>query len=175
MTRAAAVVGVLLLVLSAWALMYRGWQGRVRRQRDVPAPAPVPPALVERAATDGVQVVYVSTTTTADWLDRLAVHGLGVRGDARLLVDPTGVALVRDGQPDVFVPADRLRAVRRETMRAGKALPGPGLLVWDWVLGAALVSTAVHVRHESDGVVVQGSLQELLPGPDDDEHAQEAS
>lgn len=162
MSRAPAVVAVLLLVLVAWALMYRGWQGRVRRQGDVPAPAPVPAALALRTADQGFAVTYVSTTTAADWLDRLAVHQLGTRCSGQLLVDPAGVVLVRVGQQDLFVPAKDLRDVRRETMRAGKARPGTGLLVWDWMLGEALVSTAVHVRREAEAVAAQGQLRNLL-------------
>ena len=31
---------------------------------------------------------YVATTTAGDWLDRIAVHGLGIRTNAELSVHP---------------------------------------------------------------------------------------
>jgi hypothetical protein len=174
--RPTAVALVVLGVLLVWALMYVGWRARVRRQADLPAPPPAPPALLERAGRDGVDATYVSTTRAADWLDRVAVHGLGVRSAARVLVAPEGVLVARDGAPDVFTPVADLGAVRRETFRAGKAVPGSGLVVWDWSLGDTLVSTAVHVRYDADREALQAAVAELAgPGAgirtDEEDHS----
>jgi hypothetical protein len=161
-TRPTAVALVVLGVLLVWALMYVGWRSRVRRQGDVPAPPPPPAELAERARRDGVEATYVSTTRAADWLDRVAVHGLGVRSAARVLVVPDGVVVARTGAPDVFTPVTAVAAVRRETVRAGKAVPGTGLLVWDWSLGDTLVSTAVHVRYDADRDALQAAVAALV-------------
>jgi hypothetical protein len=162
--RPAAVALVVLAVLLAWALMYLGWRARVRRQGGLPVPPPPPPGLSERADRDGVEATYVSTTRAADWLDRVAVHGLGVRSSARVLVAPEGVLVTRGGAPDVFTPAADLSAARRETFRAGKAVPGSGLVVWDWSLGDTLVTTAVHVRHDAEREALQAAVA-ALAGP----------
>ena len=162
MSRPTAVALVALGVLLVWGLMYVGWQARVRRQRDLPAPPPAPAGLVERAERDGVEATYVSTTSAADWLDRVAAHGLGARSPAKVLVDRTGVLVARTGAPDVFSPAAELAAVRRETVRAGKAVPGSGLLVWDWSLGDTLVTTAVRVRHDADRHALEAAISMLI-------------
>lgn len=147
MTRNLAVIAVALVVLLLWRLMFVGWRARSARQSDVAAPAAVPEAL-RRRASDGVEATYVSTTSAGDWLDRITVHGLGARSAARVLVDPVGVLIARTGAPDVFVPVAALREVRRETMRAGKALAGGGLVVVEWQLGELAVATALSPRHE---------------------------
>ena len=162
MSRPVAVALVVLGVLLVWGLMYVGWQARARRQSDLPAPPPPPPGLADRAERDGVEATYVSTTTAADWLDRVVAHGLGSRSTARVLVDGAGVLVARAGASDVFTPAAELAAVRRETVRAGKAVPGSGLLVWDWSLGDTLVSTAVHVRHDADRDALEAAISTLL-------------
>jgi hypothetical protein len=160
--RATAVALVVLGVLLVWGLMYVGWRSRVRRQGDVPVPPPPPPGLAERAAQDGAEATYVSTTRAPDWLDRVAAHGLGVRSAARVLVTADGVLAARTGAPDVFTPASSLAAVRRETVRAGKAVPGSGLVVWDWSLGDTLVTTAVHVRYDADRDALQAAIATLI-------------
>ena len=166
MNRPAAVAVVVLVVLLAWALMYVGWRGRARRQADLPAPAAPPSDLVARAERDGVEVTYVSTTARADWLDRIAAHGLGVPGQARLLVVPEGVALHRVGATDLLIPAADVRGARRESVRAGKAVPGAGLVVIDWVLGDTVVTTALRTRHADDREPVLAQVQALATPPD---------
>jgi hypothetical protein len=166
---------VLVLVLLAWAGMFWGWRGRTRRQQGVAAPHEPPTALADRAAAEGIEATYVSTTAAADWLDRIAVHGLGMRSDARVLATDEGLAVVRTGAPDLMVPASDLRDVRRETVRAGKAVTGHGLLVWDWDLGDARVSTAVAPRHDAERDVLLASIQALIdhhhPRPHDQQEA----
>ncbi|GAB3597268.1 hypothetical protein GCM10027446_25130 [Angustibacter peucedani] len=162
MTRTESVLVVVLLVVVAWGLMALGWRHRARRQLDVAAPAPVPADVAQRAAAEGVEATYVSTTSAADWLDRVVAHGLGTRSAARLLATDAGLAVVRDGAPDVFVPTADLRDVRRESVRAGKAVPGAGLLVWDWDLGGTVVSTAVRLRHDAERDALEATIRSLL-------------
>ena len=169
MSRGPAVAVVLVLVLLAWGLMFVGWRGRRRRQQGLPAPAVPVPELAERAAVDGVEATYVSTTTTQDWLDRIAVHDLGVRSDAHVLVTDTGIAVQRTGATDLFVPAQDLRDVRRESFRAGKAVTGQGLLVWDWMLDGTTLTTAVHARRDGERDALAQQIRSLI-----DHHPQEA-
>jgi hypothetical protein len=161
-SRGAAVAVVVALVLLAWAGMWWGWRGRALRQQGIAAPSELPQVLADRAATDGIEATYVSTTTAPDWLDRITVHGLGVRSQARVLATEDGIAVVRSGAPDLLIPAADLHDVRRESVRAGKAVTGQGLLVWDWDLGDALVSTAVAPRHDADRDVLQARIRALI-------------
>lgn len=162
MNRPAAVAVVALLVLLAWGLMYVGWQARVRRQADLPAPPPAPDGWDARAAREGVEATYVSTARAGDRLDRVAAHGLGTRSPARVLVGADGVLVARIGAPDVFAPAADLAGVRRETFQVGKAVPVTGLVVWDWSLGDTLVTTAVHVRRDSEREPLQAAISALI-------------
>lgn len=174
MSREPVVIGLLALVPLTWALMRLGWQRRTARQSDVPQPPAAPEALARRGdggegGVDGYEATYVSTTSAADWLDRITVHGLGVRSGARVLVDPAGVLVARSGAPDVFVPAGSLHDVRRESVRAGKAVSGGGLVVLEWSLGDRRVATALHVRHDAERAALLEAAHALLDpstGPD---------
>ena len=150
MSRPAAVAVVVLVVLLAWGLMYVGWQRRTKRQGDLAAPATPTAAQLEQTEREGAEVTYVSTTVTSDWLDRVTAHGLGATGRARLLLTGDALVLNRTGEPGLLVPAAALRGARRETARAGKAVPGDGLVVVDWLLGDTVVSTALRPRHAHD-------------------------
>ena len=162
MNRPAAVALVVLLVLVAWGLMYVGWRARVRRQDDLASPPAAPDGWPARAEHEGVEATYVSTTRGGDPLDRVAAHGLGARSAARVLVGADGVLVARTGAPDVFTPAAALSGVRREGFRVGKAVPGTGLVVWDWALGDTLVTTAVHVRRDPEREALQAAIAALI-------------
>ncbi len=160
--RGLATVVLLLVLAGIYLQMRRGWQHRSARQADVPAPQSPPQRLAERVG-DGVEATYVSTTSAADWLDRITVHGLGVRSAARVLVDPAGVLVARTGAPDVFVPVQALHRVQRERFRAGKAVTGEGLVVIEWSLGDQLVATAVAPRHDADRDGLVAAVAALIP------------
>lgn len=164
--RGFVVVVLLLVLLGIYLQMRRGWQHRTQRQADVAAPDAPPEGLAARAG-DGVEATYVSTTSAADWLDRITVHGLGARSAARVLVDPAGVLLARTGAPDLFVPATALRRVGRERFRAGKAVTGEGLVVLEWSLGDRLVATAVAPRRDTDRDGLVAAVAALIT---DDQH-----
>ena len=85
----------LVLIGVALALIAVGWRNRLRRQSDVEPLPEVPAELgAPLAAADGQ---YVASTTAGDWLDRIAVHNLGIRTNAKLSVHPEGVLFERAG------------------------------------------------------------------------------
>jgi hypothetical protein len=98
-----AILGILLVLALAYYGMYRGWRNRQSRQADL---APLP--AVPEGKSRGVEGVYVATTTAGDWMDRIAVHELGVRSTADLAVSEAGLIFHRQGAADVFIPADPL-------------------------------------------------------------------
>ncbi|MBW4095861.1 MAG: hypothetical protein HIU81_11075, partial [Acidobacteria bacterium] len=89
---------------------------------------------------------YVATTTSGDWLDRVAVQQLGLRTRAVLLVFESGVLLNRDGVPDVFIPAESLTEIRTESGMAGKFVEKDGLIVIMWLLGEQALDTGFRTR-----------------------------
>lgn len=158
----AAVLGV---VPVAFALMWAGWRGRARRQADVPEPAAEPGEDgLGRPWLAPVEGVYVSTVRAGDWLDRVVVHGLGVRSEAVLHSGTAGLWFSRTGARDVFVPAADLLAVRVESGIAGKHTIGEGLVVVRWRDGAVELDTGFRPREWATSAVLASQLQPLVPG-----------
>ncbi len=156
-----AVVGVLVLVA-----MRVGWRHRVTRSAAVvpglyPALAGDDPAL-GAALTAPIDATYVSTTLANDWLDRVAAHGLGARSTAVVQVFDTGVLIERNGAPDLFLPAEAVRAAGTSSGIAGKVVGHEGLVVLTWQApgfaetaeapGAPGVelTTGLRLRHTAD-------------------------
>lgn len=149
-----AIIAVVLVMIGF------GWRNRLRRQADVdPLPeVPLEPG-VPSARAEGQ---YVATTTAGDWLDRIAVHSLGIRTNAILSVYPHGVLLDRSGAPAIYIPAAGLTAVRQESGMAGKFVEKEGLLVLTWDLGAHALDTGFRTRKAADKETLQNSLQQLI-------------
>ncbi|MET3920635.1 hypothetical protein [Arthrobacter sp. UYEF20] len=154
--------GLLMLSLAVIviALLAVGWRNRLRRQADVdPLPA-VPAELgVPLAAADGQ---YVASTTAGDWLDRIAVHNLGIRTNAGLSVHAEGVLIERSGAGPVFIPTARLTGVRQESGMAGKFVEKDGLLVISWMLGTRELDSGFRTRHADDKTILLNALQDLI-------------
>jgi len=150
----------LVLIGVALALIAVGWRNRLRRQSDVEPLPEVPAGLgAPLAAADGQ---YVASTTAGDWLDRIAVHNLGIRTNARLSVHPEGVLFERAGAGPVFIPAGRLTGVRQESGMAGKFVEKDGLLVLSWMLGSHELDTGYRTRRAEDKAVLLTTLQDLI-------------
>lgn len=128
--------------------MLKGWKSRQRRQGGL-TPPPFPPHdLDDSGAIEGV---YVATTTAYDWMDRIAVHGLGVRSRAAVVVADDGVAILRTAAPSLFIPADELLAVRTAQGIAGKVgAESAGLVVFTWQHDGHRLDTGFRPRHAAD-------------------------
>lgn len=135
-----ALVAVMVAVIAAtlWA-MSRGWRARQRRQADVPAPHPLPDEA--GAETEAVTGLYVGTAMSGDWLDRIAVHGLGVRSRAAVTLTGTGIAMRRDGAPSFLIPEADIVGVRTDRGVAGTVRAKDSIIVITWRLGPRLVDT----------------------------------
>ncbi|MEU3845965.1 hypothetical protein AB0E44_03125 [Micrococcus terreus] len=151
-----AAIAALIFALIAW-----GWRNRKRRQQDLAAPAGVPQRVLDAEPLAGAEGMYVSTVRGRDWLDRIAVHGLGLRTTARLEVHPDGVALLRSGAENMFIPAADLTDVRLESGMQGKFVERDGLLVVSWMLGADEVSTGFRTRAAADRAPLMEAVQSL--------------
>ena len=126
-----------------YLLMWRGWKKRKARQSDLLPLNEVPAGVF---SGEGFETVYVSTTSEGDWLDRIAVHGLGQRSNAQVHVAEAGVLIEREPTA-VFIPADAVRGVRLASGMAGKYLRDEGLVVITWQHGDRTLDTGVDPRH----------------------------
>ncbi len=151
---------MLSLAVVVFALLAVGWRNRLRRQADVDPLPEVPAELgAALAAADGQ---YVASTTAGDWLDRIAVHNLGIRTNAGLSVHPEGVLFERSGAGPVFIPAASLTGVRQESGMAGKFVEKDGLLVISWMLGSRELDSGFRSRHAGDKTILLNALQDLI-------------
>lgn len=164
-------------VLALWG-MWRGWQARDRRTAGLVPTLPEVPAAPGGALTGEVEAVYVSSTRSGDWLDRVVAHDLGVRSPARVRVHADGVLVARTGARDVWVPADALRAVGTTSGQAGKFVGRDELVVLTWVpdtTSGTAIDTALHVRHDDARPALLAAARTLLAAPTDTDTAPPAA
>ena len=131
------VAATLLVIAGLLALMRWGWKGRERRQIDVSRPLPVPPP--GALFIIDVPGVYIGAARNGAWLDRIAVHGLGVRSRAALNVGEQGIWVERVHANSFFVPAAEINRIRIDRGVAGTVRSKDSVVVATFALGATLV------------------------------------
>ncbi|WP_432876328.1 hypothetical protein ACQPYH_26090 [Kribbella sp. CA-245084] len=152
------ILGTLLVLAVGYFGMYRGWRNRQSRQADL---APLPAVPEEKVR--GVEGVYVATTSAGDWMDRIAVHELGVRSIADLAVSEAGLIFHRQGATDVFIPADHLTGVRTDRGIAGKVTAEKsGLVVVTWTHDGRELDTGFRPRRKADTAALTESIATLI-------------
>ncbi|WP_312181460.1 hypothetical protein [Arthrobacter sp.] len=155
------LLGALAATALLLGLFAAGWRGRRRRQSDVPRPRPLPDDLeMPRFQAEGQ---YVATTSAGDWLDRVAVYGLGVKSTATAAVFPEGLFFARTGAPDVWIDRADLRGVRLERGMAGKFVEKDGLVMVTWQLGPKTVDTGFRTRAADHKTPLFSAIKTLLP------------
>lgn len=161
MDRLMFALGTLALILVLLGLFAWSWRGRQQRQAGVPRPVPMPDGLeVPRFQALGQ---YVCTTTAGDWLDRIAVYGLGVKSNATAAVFDEGLLFVRSGAPDLWIPREDLESVRLERGMAGKFVEKEGLVIVTWKLGSTKVDTGFRNRTPEEKTPLVTAITEILP------------
>jgi hypothetical protein len=135
------VLVALVLIVIGWALwaMRRGWLNRQRRQAWIPEPLAVP----ERSGglSTPVAGLFLGTAAQGDWMDRIAVHDLGVRSRANLSWGSEGVWFERVGARSVFVPAGDIVGLRLDSGIAGTVKAKDSVIVLIWRLSDGIVET----------------------------------
>lgn len=145
------VAALVLAVLAVYLLMWRAWKRRAARHGDLPElpPLPEPPA----SGAGGPPALtgrYHGSTTSGDWLDRIAARGLGTRSLAELDLTRDGVAVRRTGAAGFLIPAGAVRGARLDKAIAGKVLTEDGLLVITWEHGGVLIDSGFRGDHPDD-------------------------
>ena len=101
MERLIPALVLLLVTLLVFWLMLRGWRSRAGSQSGLPTPArPVVGSPVLHGPIEGM---YVATTSAGDPYDRIAVHGLGLRTAADVVLTEAGLVFDRAGVPFTYV------------------------------------------------------------------------
>lgn len=139
MNRPELMAIVIALLFALLALMALGWRARQRRQAGVAKPGVAPSDLGTPLGTFVGK--YVATTIAGDPLDRVAVHGLGFRGNTSVTVAQKGVLVHIDGTDDKWIPAADLRDLRKATWTIDRVVEQDGLELLEWSLGDKLVDS----------------------------------
>ncbi len=160
MRYALAVVITVLVLVGAYALMWRGWRRRGSAQADLPPlPAPLPPGPIRYGPVTGV---FLGTTTAGDWLDRIVAHTLGRRSAAEITVTDAGVTIERSPEPVLAIPAGALRAVRVDRAAAGRAVRASEYLILTWSHGDRLLDSAVRPDHRAERDRLHDAIAPLI-------------
>ncbi|TFD47085.1 hypothetical protein E3T55_15730 [Cryobacterium frigoriphilum] len=121
-----------LVVIGLFALMWRSW--RARRRRDSGLTAGYPAPTDEAAATVTVDCFYVATTPRDQPLERLSISGLGFRARARIAVTDAGLWLSLRGEAPVYIAADAIELLTPATVAIDRVVEKDGLLRLGWRL-----------------------------------------
>ncbi len=144
-----AVMLLLVVLLVAYALMWRGWRRRAGKH-DLPPLMTAPSVAGLLPAELTGEARYFGTTVAGDWLDRVVAQGLGARSRCRLSLSTEGLDVIRaDGS--FRIPVAALRGARQDQGIAGKVVPPHGLLVVTWQHGDFVLDTGFRLSDSGSG------------------------
>lgn len=145
-----AAIAVGILVLMRW-----GWKARQKRQADIPAPQPAAPT------DSGYDGYYIATTPAGQHLERINVHGLGVRTGAGLDVQDDEVVFSLDGRDAFRIPAEDIVDVFFGSGMIGKFTEKDGIIIIRWNLGDHEVDTGFRPRAHSAKKTIAAEIDTL--------------
>lgn len=124
-----------LVVIGLFALMWRSWRARRRRDSGLAAGHPAPQN--EGTTLASIGCLYVATTPRDRPLERLAIAGLGFRARADVTVTDAGVWLSPRGETPVYIPAEAIDLLGPATVAIDRVVEKDGLLRLGWHLAAS--------------------------------------
>lgn len=157
------VVGLLVFVAFVYWLMRQGWKWRGTLQGDLPELPVRPDEPGEPRLT--LSGRYHGSTTAGQWLDRIVAHGLGTRSRVELTLTDQGLAVVRPGATDFFVPTAALRGARLDKGIAGKVLTEGGLLIVTWEHGGKQLDSGFRSDRAAEHTAWVDALTTLSTTP----------
>lgn len=136
-----------LTALALWG-MRRGWRHRQERQADIPAPPTTPPdgTTFELA----IPSHYLGAARLGDWLDRIAVHDLGVRSLATLHLGSAGIWIERVGARSIWLDRSALAGARIDRGVAGTVRQRDRVLILQWQFPGGVVELGVRADERAD-------------------------
>lgn len=121
--------------------MWRGWRRQAREQSVEFPPFPAMPGETGTAVLPDLRGMYVCTTRSGHWQQRVVTRGAGLRTSGTLRLYADGVRVERIGAPGFWIPRENvLRATTARAM-AGKVMGTAALLVITWQLDDAVLDT----------------------------------
>lgn len=161
------VVGILIVLVLVG--MYFGWRARQKRQAYLVGTLPVPGDIgTELFASE---LLYVATTIANEPLNRVAVSGLGYRARASVVVATGGIVLDLAGEPEAFIPAEKVLGVGRANWTIDRVVENGGLVVVNWMLGETSVDSYLRLVEPPDPSELIAAIQQIVVGAADQEGA----
>lgn len=153
---------LIVLLLLAGLGMYTGWRRLQRRQAGIAPVRALPADPGEPALT--AEALYVATTHRDQPLQRVAVHGLGMRARATVQVFPLGVSLALQGSDALWIPAADLESADRATYAIDKGVEPGGLVRVAWLLGGTPVDTYLRPASPAEAITLLDAIQRIARG-----------
>lgn len=160
MTREAALIVTVIVVLALMALLAWAWRRRARRDSPLGAPLGTTPDGAVVAAS--FPVLYVATTRHDDPLERLAIRHLGFRARGALSVSDAGLGLELDGAPSMFLPLTRLAAVDQATVAIDRVVESGGLTRVVWLLDDGTPVDSFFRPQETSAQALAAAIRPLV-------------
>jgi hypothetical protein len=151
----------LLAVVAGVVWLFRiGWKHREARQAGYPA-LPLPPQI--NSAGTVLTGVYVSTTVSGRWQDRIVTRGLGRRANATAVASPEGIRIDRTGEDPLWIPRSSLRGISTAPGIAGKVMGlGDGILILTWEWGNELVDTGFRADDRDEQLIWMRAAHDVV-------------
>ncbi|GED97900.1 PH-like domain-containing protein [Gordonia crocea] len=159
MSTGTLVVNIVFLAGVAAFLVFIGWllwlvitgsSRRGREQAEVFGEFPAAPAEFGELVVGPTPGLYVGTTPTQGWIQRIHIDDLGDRAAASATGYTHGVAIERHGASTVWIPHDALISVHTTARAAGKVVHSGGLLAFDWRLPSGVEITSALRADDKD-------------------------
>ncbi|MFM1917397.1 MAG: hypothetical protein RJB01_912 [Actinomycetota bacterium] len=154
------LIGIMLgLIALTLAAMRMGWRRRQARQAHIPAPESTP-ALTWTPIGPKVDGLFLGTALSGDWLDRVAVHGLGVRSRGSISWGAGGVLIEREGAGNIFISEPL--AVRVDSGIAGTVRAKGSVLVVTYRLGEVVVESGFRADVGAEHMAVLDGVMAMV-------------
>ncbi len=120
-----------------------GWRRRVARQ-SASFSQPLEALEFFGELITSVKGYYVATTEAANHLERFAAYGLGIRGEAQIMVFDEGVLIVRKGERPLALDRAQINSASTNQAVIDRVVETGGLVTINWTQDSTELST--HIR-----------------------------
>ncbi len=137
------------IVAGLAVLAFLAWKSRAARQAKL-FTAPAENLETSRLLFGPVSARYVATTTTADPLERITAHGLGMRGSCDVNVYENGMVINRKGETSIALEKSAIRGVGLTNAAIDRVVETDGLISIEWSRDGHNLSTYLRVTSNAD-------------------------
>src|SRR5699024_697104 len=153
-----------LLIVAIIGGMIIGRRNRTKRQRYIAHPLEVPQYILDQQPSAVANGIYVTTILGNHLLERETAHSLGNRRQGQPEVHRTELAILRAGEPRIFIPStDNITSAWVSGM-AGKFVEKDVLLGITWCLDETEVTTGFRAETIEEHQALRTQLDTLTNG-----------